>query len=58
MRLRPGEWVEVKGEAEILATLEIAKRFMGLHAEILGPDYENEAEVLQLFDMTEQGPPS
>ena len=37
--------------------LEIGKRFMGLHAEILGPDYENEAEVLQLFDMTEQGPP-
>jgi hypothetical protein len=37
--------------------LDLAKRFMSLHAEFLGPDYENEAEVLQLYDMSEDGRP-
>jgi hypothetical protein len=39
--------VESKEEALVLAT-----RFMALHAEILGPSYENDAEVLRLYDMS------
>lgn len=30
--------------------IELAKRFMGVHGEVLGPSYEGECEVRQLFD--------
>jgi hypothetical protein len=46
--------VNVDSKDEALA---LAKRFMGLHTEILGPSYENEAEVLRLYDMS-KGTPS
>ena len=33
--------------------IESGKKFMELHAEILGPSYEAELEIRQMFDRTE-----
>ena len=39
--------VQVKSRDE---AIELGKQFMALHARILGPSYEGECEVRQLFD--------
>ena len=42
--------VRVKSKEE---AIEMARRFMQLHLDILGPAYEGECEVRQLFEETE-----
>jgi hypothetical protein len=54
---------EVIGGYAILKTaskaeaIQLAKRFLQIHVDILGPSYETVAEVRQLFSPEELGPP-
>jgi hypothetical protein len=36
--------------------VEMAKRFLGVHADVLGSSYEAECEVRQMFDPADCGP--
>jgi len=38
--------VDVKSKQE---AIEMAKRFLQIHADILGPEYEADSEVRQMF---------
>ena len=42
--------VQVKSKKE---AIELGERFLQLHAEILGPSYEGESEIRQMFDPSE-----
>lgn len=46
--------VEVQSKEE---AIEVAKRFLEVHAEVLGPSYETESEVRQFFEPAAFGPP-
>ncbi len=43
---------QVKSKAE---AIELAKNFMKIHVDVLGPSYEGECEVRQMFDEGECG---
>jgi hypothetical protein len=45
--------VQVKSKQE---AIDLAKRFMEIHKEILGPSYEGESEIRQMYDSSECGP--
>lgn len=47
--------VEVKSREE---AIELAKRFLEVHAEVLGLSYETESEVRQMFGPADFGPPA
>lgn len=38
--------------------IELGKQFMKLHADVLGPSYEGELEVRQMFDPSDFAPPN
>ena len=46
--------VQAKSKAE---AIELGKRFMLLHQEVLGPSWEGSLEVRQLFDPSDFAPP-
>jgi hypothetical protein len=46
--------IQVKSEAE---AIELARRFLDIHREILGPSYEAESVIRQLLDPSDFGPP-
>ena len=46
--------VQAKSKAE---AIELGKRFMQLHQEVLGPSWEGSLEVRQLFDPSDFAPP-
>lgn len=46
--------IRVNSRAE---AIEHAKKFLQIHADILGPSYETETEVRQMFEPSDFGPP-
>ena len=44
--------VDVRSKAE---AIELGRRFLQMHADVLGPDYEIESEVRQMFDPSDLG---
>jgi hypothetical protein len=45
--------VQVQSKAE---AIELSRRFLQLHADVLGPSYQAESEVRQFFDPSDFGP--
>jgi hypothetical protein len=45
--------VQVKSKAE---AIELSRRFLQVHADVLGPSYQAESEVRQFFDPSDFGP--
>ncbi|MBZ5576057.1 MAG: YciI family protein [Acidobacteriia bacterium] len=45
--------VQVNSKEE---AIELGKRFLKIHADILGPSYETESEIRQMFDPSDFGP--
>jgi len=41
--------VDVKSKEE---ALQLSRRFLQIHADILGPDYEADSEIRQMYDQT------
>ena len=36
--------------------IELGKNFMKIHVDVLGPSYEGELEIRQMFDPSDRGP--
>jgi hypothetical protein len=46
--------LQAKSKAE---AIELGKRFLQVHGDVMGPSYELELEVRQLYDPPDAGPP-